>query len=249
MNYPGHTIKKKEKNKALVTAVQQQLNAKGCGPIGVDGDFGDETFNAVMLFQTRFSDVQGNPLEADGVIGPITWASLFQVVTAPVNAAPSALLTAVLAEAAAQVGVMEVPPGSNDGPMVKIFQHSVGIGAGDAWCMAFVYWCFQQAAAKVGVANPVFKTGSVLTEWVNAKGTKITAAKAKVQTSLVVPGQIFIISTGGVHGHTGFIESIEDGLLTTIEGNTNTNGSSNGIGVFRRSKRTINSINTGFIQF
>jgi hypothetical protein len=66
---------------------------------------------------------------------------------------------------------------------------------------------------------------------------------------LVLPGQIFIISTGGGHGHTGFIEKIEGGLLTTIEGNTNNNGSREGVGVFRRKARTINSINEGFLEY
>jgi hypothetical protein len=250
MNYPGHVIKKNDKDAAAVKAIQQQLNIKGCGPIVVDGDFGTDTYNAVQLFQTRFADLNGNPLVADGIIGPITWASLFgteksQVITT----APNDLLKAVLSIASSQVGVMEVPPGSNNGPEVNTYQDAAGVPHGEAWCMAFVYWCFKQACANLGIANPVYKTGGVLDEWDNTTGKKILAADAQVNTSLVLPGQIFIISTGGGFGHTGFIESINNGLLTTIEGNTNTNGSRNGIGVFRRTARTINKINVGFIQF
>jgi hypothetical protein len=37
--------------------------------------------------------------------------------------------------------------------------------------------------------------------------------------------------------------------LVTIEGNTNDNGSREGIGVFRREQRKISSINKGFVDF
>jgi hypothetical protein len=60
-------------------------------------------------------------------------------------------------------------------------------------------------------------------------------------------GQIFEISTGGF-GHAGFVDSTYDGKLVTIEGNTNGGGSCEGIGVFRRTSRTIGSINLGFID-
>lgn len=54
MNYPGHVIKRNEPDHALVKAVQQQLNLRGCGPIATDGTFGDDTTNAVQLFQPVF---------------------------------------------------------------------------------------------------------------------------------------------------------------------------------------------------
>lgn len=250
MNYPGYSVHLHDTHKDVVTAIQKQLNTKGCGPITVDGDFGNNTFNAVLLFQSRFADVNGHPLTMDGVVGPVTWATLFGNNTvAPALVAPSPLLVAVLSFAATQVGKMEVPAGSNSGPDVNKYLQSVGLGPGYSWCMAFVYYCFKQASATLGVANPVYKTGGVLDEWSHTKGTKILHDNAVINTSLILPGQIFIISTGGGHGHTGLVEKVTDGLLTTIEGNTNNNGSSDGIGVFRRTARTINSINTGFIQY
>jgi peptidoglycan hydrolase-like protein with peptidoglycan-binding domain len=73
MNYPGQTIQMQSFDIASVKAIQQQLNEKGCGPVNVNGDYGPDTCHAVMLFQTRFNDVNGNPLDADGIVGPITW--------------------------------------------------------------------------------------------------------------------------------------------------------------------------------
>ena len=45
------------------------------------------------------------------------------------------------------------------------------------------------------------------------------------------------------------IEKFIGNRLETIEGNTNDGGSREGIGVFRRTGRTIDSINRGFIGF
>jgi len=59
----------------VVRAAQFLLNGRGCsvGYWGADGDFGPQTEAAVKAFQRR------NDLEADGVIGPDTWAALLGV--------------------------------------------------------------------------------------------------------------------------------------------------------------------------
>ncbi|MBK7253270.1 MAG: peptidoglycan-binding protein [Ignavibacteria bacterium] len=85
MNYPNRVIKKGDKDKKVVKAVQEKLNEAGCGPLDVDGDFGNKTFNAVKLFQARSVDENGNALIVDGKIGPITWSVLFGENSVPVN--------------------------------------------------------------------------------------------------------------------------------------------------------------------
>jgi cysteinyl-tRNA synthetase, unknown class len=58
----------------------------------------------------------------------------------------------------------------------------------------------------------------------------------------------FITRVGG--GHTGIVIGNDNGLLETIEGNTNNNGSAEGIGVFRRTKRRTNDSNVlGFASY
>jgi hypothetical protein len=42
---------------------------------------------------------------------------------------------------------------------------------------------------------------------------------------------------------------VANGRLKTVEGNTNDNGSNNGIGVFERDRRKIADINKGFIDY
>ena len=52
-----------------VRALQERLNAHGA-QLGVDGDFGAHTEEAVKAFQSSHA------LTADGVVGPRTWAAL-----------------------------------------------------------------------------------------------------------------------------------------------------------------------------
>lgn len=249
MDYPNRIIGAGEINKKLVKAIQAALNQAGCGPLEGTGTFGPKTTRAVKLFQSTHRDQHGLPLAIDGKIGAITWAILFGTGKVPMaEDASGKLLREVLKVAGTQVGVMERPPGSNTGPEVDAYLASVGLPPGLYWCASFVYWCFRDAAKDLGSANPLVKTGGCLDHWNRTKGKKILAADATANPGLLVPGQIFIISHGGGSGHTGLVEKVEGGFIDTIEGNSNPEGSSNGIGVFRL-QRKIAQINKGFIQY
>ncbi len=253
--FPGTVLTPGSKG-AAVLAVQQRLNKLGCGPVAEDGTFGAETQDAIELFQARSQDTSGAPLKIDGVVGPMTWAALFGADTVPPNAtAPSQLLATVLQLASREVGTMEDPLGSNRGPRVDQYLRAVGLNPADGsfpWCAAFVYFCFQQAAKTLDVPNPAIKDAGVLDLW-NKAGSqgirRIAAVEASTTPSLVQPGCLFVITTGSGNGHTGLVEQIAGVRLTTIEGNTNLGGSREGIGVFRRTGRTIATINRGFIQY
>lgn len=249
MNYPNRIIHSGEKNKTIVKAIQQRLNEMGMGPLEGTGVFGPKTVQSVKLFQSTHMDQNGNPLEIDGKVGAITWAILFGQTEIPViTEAPGELLSEAIKKAISQLGVMEQPPGSNQGPEVNMYLASVGLGPGFYWCAAFIYWCFNEAAKKLGRTNPLVKTGGCIKHWNDTKGKKILAADAVNKPSLLGPGQIFIISHGGGAGHTGLIEKVDGGFIHTIEGNSNPAGSSNGIGVFKL-QRKISKINKGFIQY
>jgi hypothetical protein len=253
MNYPNRIIKKGETDADIMDAIQHQLNAVNCGPVPITDVFDDITGSAVKLFQTRHTDVSGTPLKADGQIGPVTWAVLFNIDLVPVNNEPlSPLLSKTLEIAASQLGVVEVPPYSNRGPMVDQYLRSVGLdpeGNHFSWCAAFVYWCFQQAANQLGIDNPLIKTASCLDHWNQATCRKITKLNALQDPSLIRPGCIFIIDHGNGSGHTGLVESSRGGLLNTIEGNTNPQLSSDGYGVFRLDRRKIVDITKGFLYY
>jgi len=249
MNYPNRIIKPGETDTEIVKSIQQKLNESGCGPVEVIGIFGPKTTNAVKLFQATHRDQNGNPLEIDGKVGSVTWSVLFGSQTMPVVNEPSnQLLSEALNSAISQIGIMEDPPGSNKGKKVEEYLSSVGLGGGQFWCAAFIYWCFQKATENNGRGNPLVKTGHCMTHWNSSPAKKILASDAVNNPILVKPGQIFIINTGGTHGHTGIIERVEGGFIHTIEGNTDPAGSSNGIGVFRNTRK-IAKINKGFLEY
>lgn len=142
--------------------------------------------------------------------------------------------------ALADEGKGEQPKGSNWGPYVKGLLASVGIGFAAPWCMAFVYACFMKASRDLGVLNPLPKTGGVLTAW------NLMPKQYRV-VGMPQAGDVFIMDFGGGKGHTGIVEKVEGIHIHTIEGNTNDDGSREGYEVARR-KRTISSINKGFLR-
>ncbi|ADV82651.1 CHAP domain-containing protein [Terriglobus saanensis] len=256
--FPGTTIMAGSTNKEAVTAIQKRLVIVGCGPVDVDGKYGAETAGAVEHFQARSVDSNGTPLLIDGKVGPTTWAVLFGDRTVPTltkTKAVSPLLKKILNVAAGEIGTMEVPPGSNRGPEVDLYIEKTGLDpAGHfAWCACFVYWCFDKAAGSLDTPNPCPKTAGVLAHWADANhvssARRILSEEAQNEPSLIVPGTLFLLRTSGTAGHMGLIEEVHGNQLTTIEGNTNDGGSREGIGVFRRTTRTIGQINLGFVLY
>ncbi len=249
MKYPNRIIQEGESNSAIVKAIQKRLMELNIGELEGTGVYGKKTVNAVKLFQATHQDQFGNPLEVDGKIGSLTWASLFGIENIVVtDTAPNSLLAEAVKVAMTQLGIMEDPPGSNRGPQVNAYLASVGLPPGLFWCAAFVYWSFDKAAQKIGKVNPLVKTGHVMSHWNKTTGKKITTQEAVNKPSLIKPGHIFILNTGGSSGHTGIVEKVEGGFIHTIEGNSNNSGSRNGIGVFRL-QRKIAKINRGFIEY
>lgn len=261
MNYPGRNIKVGEQDAAIVKALKQRLNLV----LAIDADpalrldpeeptFGPKMKQTVKLFQARHVDGEGRPLVQDGSIGSLTWAALFGTDSVAVsNTAPNDLLAEVLRIAAGEEAkrVREVPVNSNRGPEVDRYLLRAGVPPGNAWCCAFTYWCFDEAALVLGRENSMVKTAGCLDHWNRApsRGAKrVTAAAATADPGLVTPGMIFIMDHGGGKGHTGLVESVAGGLLTTVEGNTNSSRTREGGGVYRL-VRKVGEINKGFIDY
>ncbi|SEI40309.1 Putative peptidoglycan binding domain-containing protein [Dyadobacter sp. SG02] len=250
MKFPNRIIKAGESDTKVVKAVQDRLKELGIADLQGTGIFGPKTTAAVKQFQALHRDIHGNPLVADGKIGPITWQVLFNI---PVDSPPaptggSDLLENAVAQALSQVGVMENPLFSNRGREIRMYMERAGSQEGLFWCAGFVYWCFDEAALSLGRSNPLFKTVGCLKHWNNTNATKIVKSAATTNPGLIKRGSIFIKDHGGGMGHTGIVEKVENGFIQTIEGNSNSNGSSNGIGVFRLTRK-INSIEKGFIIY
>jgi len=256
--FPGRIIKAGDSDREIVKAIQDRLNEVGCGPIEETGIFDNvKTNKAVKLFQARFPDASGLPLRIDGEVGPLTWGAMFGAVSVPSNSrASTPLVKAAIEFAITQIGIRESPLGSNRGREVDQYLRAVGlnpVGNSFFWCVAFTHFCYLKAAESLRRDNPHIKTAGVLDHW-NKAGRKsgvlrITNEEAVADPGLVKPGSLFIIDLSGGLGHSGMVIETANGSLVTIEGNTNDNGSRNGIGVFRRESRKINQINKGFIDY
>jgi len=136
----------------------------------------------------------------------------------------------LLSIARSQVGNQEIPKGSNWGKHVQKYLASVGITFPTSWCMAYVYWCVTEACKELRMVNPMIKTGGVLRQW-NEIDKAYKSDKPK-------RGSIFIMDYGKGLGHTGIVENVNaDGTISTIEGNTNDEGSRDGYEVCRRTRQ------------
>lgn len=264
MQFPGRIIKAGERNGGVVKALKARLNEA----LGLTGDqllsvdnpnFGPKMTQLVMMFQARNVDSQGTPLKTDGEVGSVAWEILFGPDSVPVaTEAGDELLdeTLKIAQAEEAAQVREVRPPANRGPRVDEYQTRTGLrlkaGAeGFAWCACFLYWSFDEAAKKLGRKNSVIKTAGCQDHWNRARLagiTQISGTRATNKPELVKPGMIFIMAFSQGTGHTGIVESVHGGFITTIEGNSNNEGSRDGFGVFRLTRK-INSINKGFIDY
>jgi hypothetical protein len=254
MLYPGHPVGVGDADSDAVKAIAQRLAALGYPVVSQVGQFDPALASDVKLFQSQHGDAAGRALKTDGEVGPLTWNALFPPPPAPAPPPGAGLAGAALAVARTQVGVMEKPVGSNSGPEVDAYLKAAGLGPGNFWCMAFVYWCFDQAAQKAKAANAFPHTAGCLDAWNRVRASSpariLTAGQAAANPALVKPGMVFILDHGGGNGHTGFVVGQTGGALHTIEGNSNDSGSANGVGVFELNRRSVvESDLHGFLDF
>jgi len=138
-----------------------------------------------------------------------------------------------------QIGIRE--HGNNSGPAVEKYLAYTGLTKSNPWCAAFVCWVYGQA----GVTNPrtgwspsLFPSKNVIWDkkMANAKRA-ISKEKHPTQADIFA---IYFADKGRI-AHTGFIDSWDGTWLITVEGNTNTQGSREGDGVYRK-RRMVKSI-------
>jgi hypothetical protein len=122
---------------------------------------------------------------------------------------------------------------------VETYLLYTGFGKGNPWCAAFVSWCHGQ----VGVGNPRSAYAPSLFPVAN-----LIYSRSGVNRRQAIPGDVFGIyfDTKKRIAHVGFIDGSKGDNYMTVEGNTNSAGSREGDGVYRkiRSRKTINKISS-----
>lgn len=217
--------------------IQQALTMQGFDTKGIDGIAGANTYAAVTDFQNAHG------FKANGVLN---WGTLQAIL--PDFVWSDKLNERALQIASLLVGVRE-EKGPNDGVMVNAFQKDVGIDPGASWCMAMAYWSYDEAAHSLGMKNPLVPTGGCLDQLRRTKCQIIPAAEYTDPR----PGDIGIIDIKKVApsfdgpGHAYFVVGPRDpGIVKSVEGNSNIDGSSNGNGQYSRER--IISCTRAFIR-
>lgn len=115
--------------------------------------------------------------------------------------------------------------GRNAGPFVVMLLSSIGLKAGNPWCAAFLSYCLTKSGYLGG---PTWGRGSVKrwVEWAESKG--------KLSGSPERGCLVYWLNKNG----TGHIEIFAgfgaDGKYRTIGGNTNSDASREGDGVYKK---------------
>ena len=138
--------------------------------------------------------------------------------------------------------------------MVNQYLKAVGLQPGYAWCQAFMYWCYNEAAKQLAQVNPTLKTASVAECWNKTVAKMKTTKEAAIHDiTLIQPGAQFILLFDNGTGHTGMIERVEQTgtstVLHTIEGNSNNDGSREGYAVVRHTRKLEEKSLKGFIKY
>jgi hypothetical protein len=131
----------------------------------------------------------------------------------------------------AEDGVREIPQNSNRGPRVEEYQRATWLdGTGWPWCAAFVCWGLMKLEAEFDFPFARPQTGGAwdFENWAKQQGLVLMKPPGKILKGDIV---IFTFSHIGVAR-----EDESNGQVPTIEGNTDSGGSREGNGAYKRTR-------------
>jgi putative peptidoglycan binding protein len=250
-NYPNYVARELTLNGVLrrgdsgvaVRRVQEWLSIQAFAT-AIDGDFGPATQQCVTKFQ------QSRGMQAIGEVSQETWAALIepmQRALAFVQPSPGAGLRQTVRQVASQhlaQHPIEVG-GDNRGPWVRIYVEG-NQGPDWRWCAGFVTFVLKQACMSLGTPMPIEGSVSCDALLYQAKAVGLRVRDSEIesgQTTWSAMGEaaIFLVRrTATDWTHTGFCLDGADDIFSTIEGNTNDDGSNNGYEVCNRTRSVPN---------
>jgi len=129
------------------------------------------------------------------------------------------------------VGIKEI--GNNQGFSSKVFENMmrvVGWRSTDEWCMYFakaIHYESYKDKPKIQAKIKKILTGSTQESFVNAKNDK-TGTYTTSNTPKVGDVLIWQRSSNPAKGHAGVVTAVKNGMVETIEGNTDDKDLANG---------------------
>ena len=211
----------------------------------IDGDFGPATELAVKNFQSAIGKSR------TGVVSK----RLFKLLNQPLTEAFTAqvgmdslrdsIISVAMSHLSQRPRELVIKGESNFGPWVRSYMDGDD-GPWQFWCVGFVLTIIDQALSELGgnFTNymPLTKACDDLGNHAQNIGSFVNNYHWRSNRSLVRPGDIFLKrKVIGDWTHVGIITDVHNEVIETIEGNTNDDGSRDGIGVFRRIRNYHNS--------
>ncbi len=132
-----------------------------------------------------------------------------------------------------EVGVTEIPAGSNKVKYNTWIYGKEVFGANYAWCGAFVSWCYAQAGFTI-------KKGGLSKGFVGCQYAVANLSKWARLVTVPKEGDVvfFDWEGDGKFDHTGlFIKDLGNGTFQSVEGNTAVGNDSNGGAVMIRERK------------
>ena len=211
----------------------------------IDGDFGPATEKAVKNFQTH------NGTSVSGIVTKDLFSKLCNNMH---DAFESPLQSSNLRDLVVEVAEnhlknfpyeLQINGETNCGPWVRSYMDGHD-GSPWFWCMGFAQTILDQAASSLGKSFTKLFPLTYSCDTVGMKGLEdgllFRYQKIRQDPSLIQPGDLFLIQKSPFDWtHTGIITAIKNDVIETIEGNTNQEGSRNGIAVMKRTRNFMKS--------
>jgi hypothetical protein len=214
--------------------VQEWLLFHGIG-IKVDSDFGPATEKCVKQFQRKKS------LADTGVVDRPTFDALvapMRAALAPISPNGKTLNQLIVAYARQHVAQHPVEIGGpNKGPWVRLYMDGHD-GPEWLWCAGFATYPIKQAAETLRVPMPVLRSFGVANIASDAKVKKhFLGMPDPAKRRMIKPGSLFL-EEGGPMGylHCGIVVGVSNDTMSTVEGNSNHDGSANGFEALTRTR-------------
>lgn len=252
---PAAPVKAGDKN-LTVKRIQEWLNFHNCRT-GIDGDFGGATEACVKDFQRLKNK------SPTGKVDAALWAMLVKPMTdslrEPADLSSMTPQQAVFAVATQHVDQHPVEiGGANRGPWVRLYCEG-NDGPAWAWCAGFATMVMQQAYFYLGQKAPIKGSVSCDTLAAQAKAAGLFVDERELTSgrrkwSEFGAACIFLsrrTSTDWVHAGIAFQGQGQPAELvfSTIEGNTNDEGSREGFEACRRKRAVAGRSDYDFIAF
>jgi len=205
-----------------VGRIQQIMSPQAPAPAAAGPGFAGRLASAMTPAPTTMTDAAtGGFLNAPGAYGAPA-AGAFAPVT-PVSPPPGPPADGTVggrmaAIAAAELGVSEQPPGSNDAPRIAEYRTATANSGVGPWCSYFVSWVAANAGVPIGPNGQGEGWVPSVRTWAESQGRYIPVGQGAPAVGDLV---VFDRTGTGVLDHIGIVTGVAaDGGIQTIEGNS-----------------------------